>query len=128
MQVRDGSLPPMKAAFDKMEPVRYECALLPNLDRRLVKVLSADGSVNVRAAIAQRPDLPERIVEDLAWDPNPVVRARIAGRSDLSDRVRDRLREDTDARVLDALGEWDRAALIRRMPCPSDREGEGKHK
>lgn len=114
--LREGRLRPADAAFDKAEPVRWECARTPGLDARLIRSLARDSSVSVRAAIAARHDLEPRLVEDLSWDGSPLVRAAIAGRDDLSEETRMRLREDMDERVLAALGEWDRALLIQSMP------------
>lgn len=116
LALREGRLGLADAAFDDMEPVRWECARTPGLDARLARSLARDRSVSVRAAIAGRPDLDARLVEDLSWDGSPIVRAAIAGRPDLPDRIRARLRDDLDERVLAALGEWDRALLIQSMP------------
>ncbi|MDI2125718.1 hypothetical protein [Yinghuangia seranimata] len=112
-------------AADPMPGVREDLAANPAIGEAVMRRLAADASPDVRRGVALNPLVPLDLlaeltrtakigpvllprvadaspdeVADLAASPNPVLRMLVAQRRDLPPPVRDRLADDTDAKVL----------------------------
>lgn len=112
-----GDYPPDRAVYDEAEPVRWR-ALTLGVSDSIARHLAHDPSVAVRVTLAGRTRLDGEAMLDLAYDADARVRRALACRTDLSDEARARLAQDTDPDVLDALGDMERAMIVRLMPAP----------